>query len=60
MHAKRVGECVVATDGNEHVDPLGLENTQRMVGEVERPVAVGPVGQEVGNLLGTDVGGVGS
>ena len=52
MHPQRVGERVVAADRDQHVDAERLDDAERVVGEVERAVAVRPRREMRGNLAG--------
>ncbi len=59
MHAQGVGERVVATDRNEHVDLLALQHPERMGREIERAVTVGLILEKLRHFLGPHVGRVG-
>jgi hypothetical protein len=60
VEAQGVGEGVVASDGDDHVDALGLQDAQHVGGEVERRLPGGGAGQERGHPVGSHLGGVGS
>src|SRR5690606_16869214 len=58
VHPQTVGEGVVATDRDEHVDPRVLDHLEGMGGEVVRTVPAGRAGEEDGDLGGLDARGV--
>src|SRR5699024_8596887 len=58
VHPQPVGQGVVATDRDEHVDAGRLDDPQDVRGEVVRTVTLDRPGQEVGNVAGPHLPGV--